>query len=90
MKSKSTTMSPKQIDGYNEQINVIRAKNGCNQCHAHRTLTLLSSYHTAQASGQRIACRELLNVPHSCNADGMVDFLAGKVIAAPKGIEVMA
>lgn len=81
-------MSSEQIDGYNEQITVIREKNGCDQCHAHRTLILLKPYHTAQASGQRRACRELLAVPHSCNADGMVDFLDGKTIPAPKGVTV--
>ena len=88
MRSESSTMSPQQIDGYNEQITMIREKGGCDQCHAHRTLLLLKPYHTAYASGQRRACRELLSVPHSCNADGMVDFLDGKIVSAPKGIEV--
>lgn len=88
MVRKSPSMSQDQINGYNEQITKIREKNQCDQCHAHRTLTLLKSSNTAYATGQRRACRELLEVPHSCNADLMEEFLAGQIVRAIKGVKV--
>lgn len=84
----ASKMEPLRQDGYNAMIRQIRATSGCQQCQAHRQLRLLRDGNDLYASGQRIACRNLLEVPHSCNIDYMNDFVLGEVVPAPRGVYV--
>ena len=60
---------------------------GCLQCLAESRLTHLTDgrswrragLRAAYVSGEILACRQFLDVPHSCDRDGMASFLAGTV-----------
>ena len=85
------TLSPLQQQGHDALVREFRAYeqsaiwDGCLQCLADQRLERLSSpralrragLRAAYLSGQILACRQFLTVPHSCNHDSMEDFLSG-------------
>ena len=89
-------LSPLQKQGHDALIREFRAYeqsavwDGCLQCLADQRLARLSTaramrragLRAAYVSGQILACREFLTVPHSCNHDRMEDFLSG--LAVPR------
>jgi hypothetical protein len=92
------SLSPLQMQGYNALVRELRAYerssewHGCLQCLAETRLARLTSeqcrrragLRTAYVAGEVLACRQFLAVPHSCDRDGMSDFLAGHSIALTK------
>ena len=90
--------SPLQQQGHDALVREFRAYehsalwDGCLQCLAAQRLDRLASpgamrragLRAAYISGQILACRSFLTVPHSCNLDGMEEFLAGLSVMRPE------
>ena len=88
------SLSPLQLQGYNSLVREFRAYqhsaawHGCLQCLAEARLAHLTSaqcrrragLRAAYVSGEVLACRQFLAVPHSCDRDGMADFLDGRPV----------
>lgn len=88
------TLSPLQQQGHDALVREFRAYeqsavwHGCLQCLAVQRLERLASpkalrragLRAAYLSGQILACRRFLDVPHSCNHNQMEDFLAGQSV----------
>jgi hypothetical protein len=84
-------LTPLQQQGHDALVREFRSYEystiwqGCLQCLAEQRLDRLTSrtclrragLRAAYVSGQILACRSFLTVPHSCNRDGMADFLSG-------------
>ncbi|MBV9852613.1 MAG: hypothetical protein JO250_23380 [Armatimonadetes bacterium] len=84
-------LTPLQQQGHDALVREFRAYeqsaawDGCLQCLAEQRLARLASpqamrragLRAAYLSGQILACRQFLAVPHSCDHDRMDDFLAG-------------
>ena len=93
------TFSPLQQQGHDALVREFRAYEqssvweGCLQCLAQQRLARLASpqvlrragLRSAYLSGQILACRSFLTVPHSCNHDSMEDFLAGQSVPSRSG-----
>ena len=85
------TLSPLQQQGHDALVREFRAYeqssawDGCVQCLAERRLARLTGprayrragLRAAYLSGQILACRRFLAVPHSCGRHQMPQFLAG-------------
>ena len=91
------TLSPLQQQGHDALVREFRSYehstvwSGCLQCLAEQRLARLTSasclrragLRAAYVSGQILACRRFLDVPHSCDRDGMAAFLSGDAVACP-------
>ncbi len=88
------SLSPLQLDGYNALVREFRAYQrsaawgGCLQCLAESRLARLTEprcwrragLRAPYVSGEILACRQFLDVPHTCDRDGMAAFLAGEAV----------
>jgi hypothetical protein len=89
------TLSPLQQQGHDSLIREYRAYEsseawqGCLQCLAEQRLARLTTrtclrragLRAPYVSGQILACRRFLEIPHSCDRDGMEMFLSGEPAA---------